>query len=99
MRLAVDSAQEAGALLLERFRRPPSGVVSKSTATDLVSDADRDAEVLLRERLLGARPQDAILGEEGADASGTSGLRWVVDPLDGTVNYLFGLPAWCVSVA
>jgi myo-inositol-1(or 4)-monophosphatase len=99
MQLAVSSAREAGALLLDRFRRPPSGVVSKSTATDLVSDADRDAEVLLRERLLGARPQDAILGEEGADATGTSGLRWVVDPLDGTVNYLFGLPAWCVSVA
>jgi len=57
------------------------------------------AERLIRERLCAARPQDAVLGEEGEDVSGTSGLRWVVDPLDGTVNFLFGIPQWAVSIA
>jgi myo-inositol-1(or 4)-monophosphatase len=97
--LAEAAAREAGGFLVERFRRPASGVGAKSSATDLVSDADRNAEALLRERLLGARPDDAILGEEGGEDGGRSGLRWVVDPLDGTVNYLFGIPQWAVSVA
>ena len=97
--LAESVAREAGVLLLERFRRPATGVDSKSSATDLVSDADRDAEALIRSRLLAARPDDALLGEEGASVAGGSGVRWVVDPLDGTVNYLFGLPEWAVSVA
>jgi myo-inositol-1(or 4)-monophosphatase len=56
-------------------------------------------ERLIRARLEAARPDDAIMGEEGADRAGTSGLRWVVDPLDGTVNFLFGIPHWCVSIA
>ncbi len=60
---------------------------------------DTAAEALLVQTLLGARPDDAILGEEGADRAGTSGVRWIVDPLDGTVNYLYGLPSWAVSVA
>src|SRR4051794_4164550 len=97
--LAEGAAREAGRLLLGRFRRPPTGLESKSTATDLVSDADRDAERLLRDLLGGARPQDGILGEEAGEEAGTSGIRWVVDPLDGTVNYLFGLPSWAVSIA
>jgi myo-inositol-1(or 4)-monophosphatase len=97
--LAEDAARQAGRLLLERFRRPPTGLESKSTATDLVSDADRDAERLLRDLLGKARPDDGILGEEAGEDSGTSGVRWVVDPLDGTVNYLFGLPSWAVSIA
>jgi len=99
LELAEAVAREAGALLLERFRRPATGVGSKSSATDLVSDADRDAEELIRGRLLGTRPGDSLLGEEGSSVDGTTGVRWVVDPLDGTVNYLFGLPEWAVSVA
>lgn len=71
----------------------------KSSPTDPVSDADREAEAALS-RLLGAeRPDDAIVGEEGTSEPGTSGRRWVIDPLDGTVNFLFGHPAWAVSVA
>ena len=65
----------------------------------MVSDADRDAEAIV-ERLLGEeRPEDGLLAEEGAHTRGTSGRRWVVDPLDGTTNYLYGLPAWGVSIA
>ncbi len=65
----------------------------------MVSDADRDAEALIRDLLHAERPDDGLLGEEGAQADGASGRRWVVDPLDGTTNYLYRFPAWVVSVA
>ena len=65
----------------------------------MVSDADRDAERLIRELLAAERPGDGLLGEEGSDVDSTSGRRWVVDPLDGTTNYLYRFPAWVVSVA
>jgi myo-inositol-1(or 4)-monophosphatase len=98
--LAEAVAREAGALLRERFVSADRGrVTSKSTPTDLVSESDLAAEALIRERLAAQRPDDALMGEEGDDVAGTSGRRWVVDPLDGTVNYLFGIPQWCVSVA
>jgi myo-inositol-1(or 4)-monophosphatase len=98
--LAVRVAREAGGLLLDRFERGgEAALASKSTPTDLVSEADLASERLIRERLAAARPDDAFLGEEGGGAEGTSGLTWVVDPLDGTVNFLFGLPQWCVSIA
>ena len=95
--VAVEAARAAGAVLLERAGEA-RGVTTKSTPTDLVSDADLAAERAIRDVLRARRPGDAILGEEGGDAAGTTGVRWVVDPLDGTVNFLFGLP-WCVSVA
>jgi myo-inositol-1(or 4)-monophosphatase len=98
--LAESIARETGALLRERFvAAEHRGVASKSTDTDLVSQADLDAEALIRSRLQAERPDDAILGEEGADVAGTTGRRWVVDPLDGTVNFLFGIPQWAVSIA
>src|SRR5919199_160085 len=96
--VAVEAARAAGAVLLERAGAP-RGVTTKSTPTDLVSDADLAAERAIRDVLRERRPGDAILGEEGGDVAGTTGVRWVVDPLDGTVNFLFGLPQWCVSVA
>jgi myo-inositol-1(or 4)-monophosphatase len=96
--LATDVAHEAGARLREAFGRSVE-ISAKSTPTDLVSEADVATERLIRARLEAARPDDAILGEEGDDRSGTTGLRWVVDPLDGTVNFLFGIPQWCVSIA
>jgi myo-inositol-1(or 4)-monophosphatase len=99
LELALGAARDAGALLLERFGGPASGVESKSSTTDMVSDADRAAERLLLDRITSARPDDGVLGEEGADVEGRSGLTWVVDPLDGTTNYLFGYPVWSVSVA
>jgi myo-inositol-1(or 4)-monophosphatase len=97
--VAVDAARAAGAILLERYAHAARGVVTKSSATDLVSEADLAAEAAIRDLLARRRPGDALVGEEGSDVAGTSGLRWVVDPLDGTVNYLFGIPQWCVSVA
>jgi myo-inositol-1(or 4)-monophosphatase len=75
------------------------GIESKSSPTDLVSDADRDAERGIREEIEIRRPEDGFLGEESGEHPGSTGLRWVVDPLDGTVNYLFGIPQWCVSIA
>lgn len=100
--VAEEAARAAGALLLERFTagRAAAGVVSsKSTSTDLVSEADLAAEAAIRE-VLGTRcPEDGVRGEEGDDRPGTSGRWWIVDPLDGTVNYLYGHPQWCVSVA
>jgi myo-inositol-1(or 4)-monophosphatase len=65
----------------------------------MVSDADRDAEALIRDLLARERPDDGLLGEEGSSSEGSSGRRWVVDPLDGTTNYLYRFPAWVVSIA
>jgi myo-inositol-1(or 4)-monophosphatase len=99
LELAIRAARAAGDLLLDRASRPATGVEHKSSATDPVSDADRDAEALIRTLLQRERPDDALLGEEGGASAGDSALRWVVDPLDGTVNYLYRFPAWCVSIA
>jgi myo-inositol-1(or 4)-monophosphatase len=99
LELAIDSARRAGALLLDRFHEPARGVATKSTPTDLVSDADRDAEKVLVECVNEARPGDGIVGEESSARPSSTGITWVLDPLDGTVNFLFGIPVWCVSVA
>ena len=72
---------------------------TKSSAVDVVTAADRASEELIRSRILAVRADDAIMGEEGEDHPGTSGVRWIVDPIDGTVNYLYGLPDWAVSIA
>ena len=97
--LALAAARSAGWLLLERARKPATGLSSKTSSTDLVSDTDRAAEQLIARTILAARPDDALVAEEGAAAEGGSGVRWLVDPLDGTINYLWGIPQWCVSVA
>ena len=98
--IAVEAATTAGALLLERVSRGAErSIASKSTPTDLVSEADLASERAIRELLAGRRPSDGFVGEEGDHVEGTSGLSWIVDPLDGTVNFLFGIPQWCVSVA
>lgn len=98
---AVAAARLAGGLLTERTGRGAEReVASKSTPTDLVSEADLASQRAIRALLAQRRPRDGFLGEEeGEDERGTSGLRWVVDPLDGTINYLFGIPQWSVSVA
>jgi myo-inositol-1(or 4)-monophosphatase len=101
--LAHEAAHAAGAMLLEFAQGPARGVRTKSTETDLVSEADLAAERAIHELLAARRPGDTLLAEEGGeqalgDAEPT-GLRWVVDPLDGTINFLFGIPQWCVSVA
>jgi len=97
--LAESVAREAGAQLRTAFAQPATGVAAKSSPTDLVSEADEAAEELIRSRLAAARPGDGFLGEEGGSAEGSTGLRWIVDPLDGTINFLFGLPQWAVSIA
>jgi myo-inositol-1(or 4)-monophosphatase len=97
--LAADAARAAGAQLRAAFEDVASLVITtKSSSTDLVSDADEAAERLIRERL---PADDAVLGEEGGATGGSQegGRRWIVDPLDGTVNFLFGIPQWCVSIA
>lgn len=102
--VAVAAARAAGDLLLRAQRDRATGetltVDTKTTHTDPVSEADRAAERAIVETILGERPDDGIIGEEDqGDRPGTTGLRWVVDPLDGTVNFLRRIPQWCVSVA
>ncbi|MGO9319296.1 MAG: inositol monophosphatase family protein [Solirubrobacteraceae bacterium] len=100
LEVAVEAAATAGALLAERVRHGAERHVSaKSTPTDLVSEADLASERAIRELLAQRRPHDGFIGEEGGQDEGSSGLSWVVDPLDGTINFLFGIPEWCVSVA
>jgi myo-inositol-1(or 4)-monophosphatase len=101
LELAAELAHTAGALLRERARGgAEAGIASKSTPTDLVSEADLASERAIRELLAARRPEDGFVGEEGGSAAGAgSGLVWIVDPLDGTINFLFGIPQWCVSVA
>ena len=89
----------AGDVLREYYGRKPEGLGSKSSTTDLVSDADREAERAIRELLEAERPDDGLLAEEGSHAEARSGRRWIVDPLDGTINFLYGFPAWAVSIA
>lgn len=95
----IDLALEAGRFI--RDERPAAVAVAatKSTETDVVTEMDRRSEELLRKRVRTLRPADGLLGEEGAQVRGTSGLTWVVDPIDGTVNYLYDIPAYAVSVA
>jgi myo-inositol-1(or 4)-monophosphatase len=97
--LASGIARQAADLLLDGAHRVRSLVETKSSSTDMVTEMDRASETLIVEALLAARPDDGILGEEGSARPGTSGLRWVVDPLDGTTNYLYGHPGWAVSIA
>ena len=99
LELAVTAARAAGGLLLDRWRRPARGVGSKSTPTDVVSDADRDSERLLKRIILSQRPDDGIVAEETGKRPSRSGITWILDPLDGTVNFLFHIPEWCVSIA
>ena len=99
LRLAVDVAHEAGELIVARRRGGVELVGTKSSVTDVVTEADRESETLIRSRLRAARSDDAVLGEEAGDTFGTSGVTWVVDPIDGSVNYLYGLPQFSVSIA
>ncbi|HEV2857222.1 MAG TPA: inositol monophosphatase family protein [Solirubrobacterales bacterium] len=94
-------AAQAGAEVATAWarRREELQVEEKAAADDLVSQADRDTESAIRAVLAEMRPDDAVLGEEHGDASGSSGIRWFVDPIDGTTNYLYGRPDWAVSVA
>lgn len=95
--LAEEVARAAGALLMQR---PDSFTFTeKSSAVDFATQMDQQAESLIVKSLLAARPEDGIIAEEGAAQPSKSGITWVIDPLDGTVNYLYGLPGWNISIA
>lgn len=96
--LAVDVAGEAGRVALES-QDGIDVLDTKSSPTDVVTEMDRRCEEMIRERLLQERPGDSVLGEESGTDSGTNSVRWIVDPIDGTVNYLYGREDWAVSVA
>ena len=96
LELALAIAHKAGELLMDR---PASwNLTVKSTAIDIATQMDHASEKLIVEAILAARPDDGIIGEEGADREGTSGITWVIDPIDGTVNYFYGLPGWNISI-
>ena len=97
--LAVTTARQAGELIVALRSEGVELAGTKSSDTDIVTRADQAAEALVKERLLGARPDDGMVGEEGDVLEGTSGVIWIVDPIDGTVNYLYGLPHFAVSIA
>ena len=99
VQLAEEVARRAGSFLRDGLSDVRLDVGTKSTGTDMVSEMDRGAEAIIVEGLLGARVDDGMLGEEGTDRAGTSGVRWIVDPLDGTTNYLYELPGFNVSIA
>jgi myo-inositol-1(or 4)-monophosphatase len=97
--LATEVAEEAAELLRERRLNGVRVAATKSSELDIVTEADSAAEQLIRSRILQARPLDGFLGEEGEPIVGSSGVTWVVDPLDGTVNYLYGAGPYAVSIA
>jgi myo-inositol-1(or 4)-monophosphatase len=97
--IAIDAARSAAALVRDRATRDVTVAATKSTDIDVVTEADRASEELIRAHIGRIRPDDAFLGEEGDDVAGTSGVRWIVDPIDGTVNFLYGLPQYAVSIA
>jgi myo-inositol-1(or 4)-monophosphatase len=97
--IARDIATRAGELALRRRREGVEVAATKSSPEDIVTHADRETEDLIRRALEDVRPDDGFLGEESEGTAGSSGLTWVVDPIDGTVNFLYGIPAWAVSIA
>lgn len=98
-RIAVEVAREAAVLVRERRAAGPTVADTKTSDVDVVTEADRASETLIRHLLSARRPDDGLLGEEKSEESGTSGVRWVIDPIDGTVNFLYDLPQYAVSIA
>ncbi len=97
--LARTVALEAAGLVRHQRRDGVAVADTKTSPTDIVTAVDRAAEELIQRRLLEARPGDGVLGEEGASTESTTGVTWVVDPIDGTVNFLYGIPQYAVSIA
>ncbi|MGH3327394.1 MAG: inositol monophosphatase family protein [Streptomycetales bacterium] len=103
LEIAIGAARRAGRLLVDRRPDDLRVAETKTSPTDVVTEMDTAAEQLIVEAVQGLRPDDAVLGEEGGGRAGQnagqSAVRWIVDPIDGTVNYLYGLPGWAVSIA
>jgi myo-inositol-1(or 4)-monophosphatase len=96
---AVDLARRAGEFALSRFRAIDTLVIESKGHQDLVSDADRATETLIRDAIAARWPDDGIVGEEHGRKYGTTGFDWVIDPIDGTANFVRGIPHWCVVIA
>ncbi len=96
LQLATNLALECGEIL--RASGPPRDIERKSSNVDLVTELDRQVERHIVERLRAARPYDGLLGEEGAAREGTSGVRWLIDPIDGTTNFVYGYPGFAISI-
>jgi myo-inositol-1(or 4)-monophosphatase len=99
LEIALEAARRAGVLLRDGRPADLGVAATKSSPIDVVTEMDIAAEKLITGFITERRPDDGLLGEEGSSSTGSSGVRWVIDPLDGTVNYLYGLPAWAVSIA
>lgn len=97
LELAEKIASEAGELLMNR--PPKFDLDEKSGVFDFATQMDHESEKLIVSRILSSRPEDGLLGEEGANKESSSGITWVIDPIDGTVNYLYDIPGWCISIA
>ncbi|MFH9227481.1 inositol monophosphatase family protein [Streptomyces lydicus] len=97
--VALEAAHRAGVLLRDGRPADLGVAATKSSPIDVVTEMDLASEKLITGFIGERRPDDGFLGEEGASSTGTSGIRWVIDPIDGTVNYLYGLPSWAVSIA
>ena len=97
--LAVATARRAGQMVRAGRATGNVDVATKSSATDMVTQFDKASERLIVDSILAARPDDGFLGEEGTDVVGTSGVRWIIDPIDGTTNFLYDLPGYNVSIA
>ncbi|GGZ36850.1 inositol monophosphatase family protein [Streptomyces poonensis] len=99
LEIALDAAARAGAFLRDGRPEDLGVAATKSSAVDVVTEMDIASEKMITGLLADRRPDDGVLGEEGASVEGSSGVQWVIDPIDGTVNYLYGLPSWAVSIA
>jgi len=97
--VATDVAADAAVLLVDGLDRARTEVSTKSTPTDMVTEVDRASETLIVDALRARRPDDGFVGEEGADVRGASGVEWLIDPIDGTTNYLYAFPGFAVSIA
>jgi myo-inositol-1(or 4)-monophosphatase len=96
--LATEIAAEAAVVVARYAAERTYLIETKSSPTDLVTEADRETEALIVRRILAARPDDSLLGEEGANRDGSSDIRWLIDPIDGTTNFVYGVPAYSVSI-
>jgi len=99
LEIAISTAAEAATLIVDGLSRARTMVDTKTTGTDMVTEMDKASEALILGRLADARPDDAVLGEEGTDRPGSTGVRWIVDPIDGTTNYLYGHAGFAISIA
>lgn len=97
LELAIKVAKNAGVLLMQRPQ--VFNLNEKSSIRDFATQMDHESERLIVDQLLSARPEDGLIGEEGASRESKSGITWVIDPIDGTVNYFYGLPGWNISIA